>query len=201
VVFSAVGASPRSPGEEGHAAAVVLERGVPVASAVRAGPVAAPFEPGLLALREGPLLEAAVRALAVLPDVLLVHAAGRDHPRRAGLALHLGWALDVPTVGVTERPLLARGAPPGGERDAASPLELGGERVGYLVRTRAGVLPVAAHAAWRTTPETAAEVVLALAAIARTPEPVRAALRLAREARHAAASRARRSSSAARSSE
>jgi deoxyribonuclease V len=91
----------------------------------------------------------------------------------------------VPTVGVTERPLLARGAPPAQARGAASPLDLGGERVGYLVRTRAGALPVAAHAAWRTTPDVAAEVVRALATRARTPEPVREALRLAREARRA----------------
>src|SRR6266540_962954 len=60
--------------------------------------------PALLALREGRLLEAAVRALdeASPPEVLLVNASGRDHPRRAGLALHLGAVLGVPTVGVTD---------------------------------------------------------------------------------------------------
>ena len=52
-------------------------------------------------MREGPLLEAAVRALEVEPDLLLVNATDRDHPRRAGLALHLGALLDLPTVGVT----------------------------------------------------------------------------------------------------
>jgi hypothetical protein len=56
---------------------------------------------------EGPLLEAAVRALPAQPDVLLVDATGRDHPRRGGLALHLGAALDLPTVGVTHRPPVA----------------------------------------------------------------------------------------------
>ena len=56
------------------------------------GAAGAAYEAGLLALREGPLLEAAVRALAEPPEILLVNATGRDHPRRAGLALHLGSA-------------------------------------------------------------------------------------------------------------
>src|SRR5712691_6863151 len=71
------------------------------------------YEAGMLALREGPLLEAAVRGLGELPDVLLVDATGRDHPRRAGLALQLGAVLDLPTVGLTDRPLLAHADEPG----------------------------------------------------------------------------------------
>lgn len=63
----------------------------------------------MLALREGPLLEAAVRALDERPDVLLVNATGRDHPRRAGLAVQLGTLLELPTIGVSHRPLLATG--------------------------------------------------------------------------------------------
>jgi len=59
----------------------------------------------LLALREGPLLEAAVRALDERPDA----ATGRDHPRRAGLAVQLGTLLELPTIGVSHRPLLATG--------------------------------------------------------------------------------------------
>lgn len=76
---------------------------------VTTGRAAAPYVAGLLALRDGPLLEAAVRGLPVRPDVVLVNATGRDHPRRAGLALHLGARLDVPSVGVTAQPLIARG--------------------------------------------------------------------------------------------
>ena len=71
-----------------------------------------PYLPALLALREGPLLEQAVRALPIVPEVLIVNATGRDHPRRAGLALHLGAVLGLPTVGVTTRPLVAQGAWP-----------------------------------------------------------------------------------------
>jgi len=146
------------------------------------GYAGAPYEPGLLALREGALLEAAVRVLPELPAVLLVDATGLDHPRRAGLALHLGAVLEVPTVGVTHRPLLARGAWPADERGARTRLLLEGDLVGYWLRTRAGTRPLAVHAAWRTDPGTAADVVLS-ASRARTPEPLRRARQRAREAR------------------
>jgi hypothetical protein len=101
-------------------------------------------------------------ALAPLPtpgDVVLVDATGRDHPRGAGLALHLGAVLDVPTVGVTHRPLLARGALPPDELGASAPLTVDGAVVGAWLRTKAGVRPLAVHAAWRTDPEVAVEVV------------------------------------------
>jgi deoxyribonuclease V len=147
------------------------------------GAAGAPYEAGLLALREGPLLEAAVRALADSPEVLLVNATGRDHPRRAGLALHLGSVLDLPSVGVTHRTLLAAGEWPPDEPGARAPLLLGGEFVGYWVRTKRGRRPLAVHAAWRTDPKTAADVVLTASGRARTPEPLRHARRAARTAR------------------
>jgi deoxyribonuclease V len=146
------------------------------------GQAGAPYEPGLLALREGALLEAAVRALPELPDVLLVDATGRDHPRRAGLALQLGAMLGLPTVGVTHRPLIAEGKWPADERGARSPLLHRGELVGYWLRTRVGTRPLAVHAAWRTDPDAAAEIVLSASRV-RTPEPLRTARRRAREAR------------------
>jgi deoxyribonuclease V len=146
------------------------------------GRAGAPYEAGLLALREGALLEATVRALPVPPDVLLVDSTGRDHPRRAGLALHLGAILDLPTVGVTHRALLAHGDWPPDERGARSPLLLEGELVGYWLRTRVGTRPLAVHAAWRTDADTAAELVVSVCE-ARTPEPLRRARRRAREAR------------------
>ena len=146
-------------GERAFAAAALSEE-----AAIVAGTAGAPYEPGLLALREGPLLEAAVRALPRRPDVLLVNATGRDHPRRAGLALHLGAVLDLPTVGVTQRPL-------------CSP-----EDVRWLT-TKPGRRPFAVHAGWRTDLETAVEVVSATVAGFRTPAPIRIARRLARLAR------------------
>jgi len=186
VCFAGAGPGPGRKGDPAWAAAALTHAGrLPTTVAVR-GTAAGPYLSGLLARREGALLEAAVRALPVPPGVLLVDATGRDHPRRAGLALHLGAALDLPTVGVTHRPLLARGDWPGSDRrGAASPLTLDGDLVGYWLRTRAGARPLAVHAAWGTTPDEAVEVVLSTVGRARTPEPLRAARRAAREARAA----------------
>jgi deoxyribonuclease V len=170
-------------GDRAWTAAAVLRGRTTVAQATVVGEAGAPYEPGLLALREGPLLEAAVRALRDVPDVLLVDATGRDHPRRAGLALHLGAVLDLPTVGVTHRPLLAEGRWPDEPKGQSAGLVLDGEPVGAWARRRAGVRPVAAHAAWRTDVDTAVSVVLGTAGSHRTPEPLRRARRLARLAR------------------
>ncbi len=156
------------------------------ATAVITAHAGAPYRAGLLALREGPALEAAVRALDQAPDAVLVDGTGRDHPRRAGLALHLGSVLDLPTVGVTHRPLLADGPWPDDELGARSPLVLDDTVVGFWVRTRPGTRPLAVHAAWRTDPETAVELVLSSLAGHRAPEPLRRARRAAREARAAA---------------
>jgi deoxyribonuclease V len=177
VCFARGGSGPGREGDPAWAAAAVGRDSVAIPG--RAG---APYEAGLLALREGALLEAAVRHLPSPPDVLLVDGTGRDHPRRAGVALHLGAMLDLPTIGVTHRPLVASGDWPEDTHGAKSPLRLDGELVGYWVRTRAGRRPLAIHAAWRTDPDTAAVVVLAAARV-RTPEPLRAARRRAREAR------------------
>lgn len=181
VCFAAAGPA----GERAWAAGALLERGrVPPTSLVT-GKVTQAYEPGLLALREGPLLEAAVRSLPEPPDVVLVNATGRDHPRRAGLALHLGAVLGVPTVGVTDRPLCARGDWPEDIRGASSPLLLEEELVGYWLRTRRGVRPVAVHMGWRTGPAEAVDVVLGAARRARTPQPLRVARMVARRARGA----------------
>jgi deoxyribonuclease V len=185
IVFPRGMCGPGARGDRAWAAAVVMRGRRTIADASIAGEAGAPYEAGLLALREGPPLEAAVRALPDAADVLLVDATGRDHPRRAGLALHLGVVLDVPTVGVTHRPLLAEGEWPAGSKGQTSPLMLEGEQVGAWVRRRDGARPVAAHSAWRTDVETAVRVVLGTAGSHRTPEPLRRARRLARLARAA----------------
>ena len=183
--FGRGGSEPGSDGMAGWVGAAVLRQGRVLAEAVVRGEARAPYHPGLLALREGPLLEEAVRCLERLPDVLFVNATGRDHPRRAGLALHLGAVLGVPTVGVTHRPLVATGEWPPEHRGAWAPVYAEGEVVGYWVRTRTQARPLVAHAAWRTDAETAVRVVLAGSIRARTPEALRTARRLAREARAA----------------
>jgi deoxyribonuclease V len=170
-------------GDRGFAGAAITHRRRLLAGVSVSGPAGGPYVPTLLALREGPLLEQAVRALPITPEVLVVNATGRDHPRRAGLALQLGAVLGLPTVGVTTRPLVAEGAWPVDQRGATTPLLVGGEVVGCWVRTRAGARPVVVHAAWQTDAQTAVEVVLAATRRARTPEPLRRARTLARTRR------------------
>jgi deoxyribonuclease V len=170
-------------GDPAWAAAVTTYDGRVTASHVTTGSAGAPYTPGLLALRIGPLLEAAVRGLEAAPDVLLLDAGGRDHPRRAGLAVHLGSVLGLPTVGVTHRPLLATGDWPPDRAGATSPLRIGEELVGCWMRTRAGARPLAVHPGWRVDLGTAVEVVAAASRGRRTPEPLRAARHLTRLAR------------------
>jgi deoxyribonuclease V len=186
--FVAFARGEQGPGNAGDRALVgaVLVRGNALEAAVVVPGVAgAAYRPGLLALREGPMLADALLALPETPDVLLLDATGRDHPRGAGLALHLGALLDLPSVGVTHRPLRGRGPQPGPAVGATSPVDLAGHEVARWVRTAGGVRPVVAHAAWRTDAATAAEVVRRCGAGSRTPEPLRQARRVAREARSA----------------
>jgi deoxyribonuclease V len=190
VCFGRRRAGPGGAGEPAWAAAALV-RGDRrhVHTAVVAGAAGAHYEPGLLALREGPPLEAAVRALPELPDVVIANASGRDHPRGAGLALHLGAVLRLPSVGVTDRPLVASGAEPGPERHATSPLLLEDAEVARALRTRVGARPVVVHAGWRTDLDGATSVVVTATRRARTPEPLRRARRAARVARAEAESR------------
>jgi deoxyribonuclease V len=128
-------------------------------------------------------MEQAVRALSDRPDALLLDATARDHPRRAGLALHLGAELDIPTIGVTHRPLVASGEWPRDQRGATSPLRIGESVVGCWLRTQPGVRPLAIHPGWQLDLATAIEVVTSLTSRRRTPEPLRRARQLARHAR------------------
>jgi deoxyribonuclease V len=176
---------PGSAGDPAWAAAAVVREGRLVDRRAATGMARAPYAPGLLALRVGPLLDAVVRALRANPDLLLVDGTGRDHPRRAGLALHIGAELDLPTVGVTHRPLLARGSWPEDRRGATSPLRMAGEVVGCWLRVQPGLRPLAVHPGWRMDLATAVDVVLDATPRHRTPEPLRLARHAARAARNA----------------
>lgn len=186
VAFARGQQGPGRAGDHAFVGAAATSDLTPSGQAVIEGSAPAPYRSGYLAAREGALLEAGLRALLVecpVLDVILVDATGRDHPRQAGLALHIGAVLDVPTVGVTHRPLLASGPEPSNQAGASTELVLDGLVVGRWLRTQAGVRPLAVHAAWRTDDRTAAEVVLHVTGRARTPEPLRLARMAAREAR------------------
>lgn len=192
VAFARGEQGPGHPGDHAHVGAAATRDTTEIARVVVTGEAGASYAAGLLAAREGALLEAGLRALlavGVEPDVLLIDATGRDHPRRAGLALHLGAVLDLPSVGVTHRPLHASGLEPDDAAGASTELTFDGEVVGRWVRTRPGTRPLAVHAGWRTDPETAADVVLRVVGRFRTPEPLRLARCAAREARAAAEGR------------
>lgn len=189
--FVAFARGEAGPGEAGDHAVVGAvawsERDGVVAGVVVDGVAAGPYVPGLLGLREGAMTEAALAPLLerVEVDVLVLDATGRDHPRRCGLALHLGWLLGRPSVGVTHRMLTDRHhpVPPSGATGTLEVVGVAGEAVAAWVATVGGVRPVVVHAGWRTSVEVAAEVVGRCARGARTPEPLRRARELARTAR------------------
>jgi len=183
VCFGRGGSGAGERGDQGWAGAAWFVNGELAATATARATAAAAYDPGHLALREGPLHEAALRRLPTLPELLLVDATGRDHPRRAGLALHLGAKLRCASVGVTNRLLVATGDLPADEPGAVSPFTFDGETVGWWLRVRRGVRPLAVHAAWRTDATTALAIVQTTLSRVRTPEPLRFARRLAREAR------------------
>jgi deoxyribonuclease V len=154
------------------------------AQVVVAATVPAAYAPGLLALREGPILSEALQSLPYRPDVIMVDATGLDHPRRAGLAIHLGAVLDLPSIGVTHRPLVGVGVMPTLRRGTTAPVTVDDVEVARWVCTRHRSRPVLAHAGWRTDAATAARLVLmASTSAARTPVPLQEARRVAREAR------------------
>jgi deoxyribonuclease V len=95
--------------------------------------------------------------------------------------------LDLPTVGVTHRPLLAEGKWPGDQRGDTSVLRIGDEVVACWLRTQSAVRPLVVHAGWRVDLQQAVDLVLATTARRRTPEPLRQARQLARRARAASA--------------
>jgi deoxyribonuclease V len=176
-------AGPGTDHDPAWCAAVIMFGGQVIERQLIKGRTGAPYQPGLMALRIGPLMEQTVRALSRRPDVLLLDATAGDHPRKAGLALHLGAELEIPTIGVTHRPLVASGDWPADQRGATSPLQIDDSVVGCWLRTQAGVRPLAVHPGWRVDLATAIEVVTFLTRRRRTPEPLRRARQLARCAR------------------
>ncbi|NUT51686.1 MAG: endonuclease V [Saccharothrix sp.] len=162
------------------AAVVVLDAGSleTVDSAVVAGVADFPYVPGLFAFRELPPLLEALERLTVRPDLLVCDGQGLAHPRRFGLACHLGVVTDLPSVGVAKTPM-GPFAMPGDERGAHTDLVDGAEVVGRALRTRAGVKPVFVSVGHRVDLDRACAEVLRLC-VTRLPETTRRADALGR---------------------
>lgn len=172
--------------ERGWAAAAAYRGTFILTRACVTGHAAGPYVPGRLALREGPLLARAVIQLGSRPDVLLVNATGRDHPRRAGLALHLGAVLDLPSIGVTDRPFLAQGEEPGPREGDRSLLSIDGDVVASMIRVKEGARPLVLHPGWRTDLESARRILMCTMGQSRTPRPLAEARTRARVSRSVA---------------
>lgn len=138
-----------------------------------------PYVPGLLSFRETPAALAALSGLRRTPDLLVCDGHGFAHPRRFGLACHLGWLLDVPCIGVAKTRLIGTFDAPVAERGGWSPLLDRRQVIGAALRTRTGVAPVFVSTGHRVSLTSAIDLTLALAPRYRLPETTRHAHRLA----------------------
>lgn len=139
-----------------------------------------PYVPGLLSFREIPSVVEALEELTIWPDVIMTDGQGYAHPRRLGLASHLGIALDMPTLGVAKKRLIGTSGPLAPEKASTTPLLDDDEIIGSVVRTRENVKPVYVSVGHRMTLEEAVDLTLACAPRYKIPEPTRAAHRLSR---------------------
>lgn len=151
-------------------------------TAVAVGTAAFGYVPGLFAFRELPSLLDALGRLRTVPDLLVCDGYGLAHPRRFGLACHLGVLTGLPTLGVGKTAFVGTHAPPGPRRGDSAPLLLDGDEVGRALRTQDGVRPVYVSVGHRLDLDTACALVLALAPRYRLPETTRHADRLSRVA-------------------
>ncbi len=144
-------------------------------------PLTFPYVPGLLSFREAPAILEILHWLSQKPDLLLVDGQGLAHPRRFGLACHLGVLGDVPTIGVAKSRLIGDYQEPGIERGAWSELIDGGETIGAVLRTQIAVRPVFVSIGNRICLKTAIDPVLRCTGRFRLPEPIRVANSISRQ--------------------
>jgi deoxyribonuclease V len=162
-------------------AAVVLwdlEDQVVVEEHVASRKLTFPYIPGLLSFREAPAVIAALRRLSRAPDVVMLDGQGLAHPRRFGLACHIGVICDLPTIGCAKSRLTGSFKEPGVRRGSHTSLVDGDQVIGTVLRTRTGVKPVYVSVGHRIDLRGAAKIVLSSAVRYRLPEPTRLADRL-----------------------
>ncbi len=164
-------------GEMAQAAIVVLSypelRLVEVEAAQ--GKLDFPYIPGLLSFRESPLILAACQKLSLSPDLIMVDGQGIAHPRRLGIASHLGLILDIPTIGCAKSRLCGSHQEPGRESGSYAVVTDRGETVGVALRTKNGVKPVYVSTGHKISLENAIYWVLEYCRGYRLPEPTRLA--------------------------
>ena len=134
-----------------------------------------PYVSGLLAFREGPPLMRAFREIRHQPDIIFFHAHGQSHPRRFGLASHLGVLLDMPAVGITTKLLVGFHEEIGLEKGHHAPLMDADEEIGLAVRTKENVNPVYVSVGHKANLLTALDFMLECITHYRHPEPLRQA--------------------------
>ncbi len=134
-----------------------------------------PYVPGLFSFRELPPLLLALEKLSTRPDLVVCDGQGYAHPRRFGLACHLGVLFDLPTIGCGKTRLVGEFVPPEKERGSRSPLELDRETIGMALRTQDGINPIYVSVGHKLSLEYACEWVLRLCAHYRLPETTRLA--------------------------
>lgn len=142
-------------------------------------PIQFPYVPGLLSFRETPVAVKALEKLKITPDLILCDGQGLAHPRRFGVACHIGLIADVPTVGVAKSLLVGKFEGLGETRGSITPLVHRNEQVGVALRTKDKVQPVFVSVGHRIGLETATEIVLQCAPKYRLPETTRLADKLA----------------------
>lgn len=168
-------------GRTARAAAVLLSfpQLVPLETGIACEPTPFPYIPGLLSFRELPVVLHALEKLSVLPDLVLYDGQGIAHPRRLGIAAHLGVVTALPTIGVGKSRFVGDYQEPGQEKGCAAPLIDAGQRVGSVVRTRSSVRPLFISPGHCTDQESAIKWTLACTGRYRLPEPIRIADRVA----------------------
>src|SRR4030042_543824 len=142
---------------------------------VAEGKIRFPYVPGLLSFRESPLILAACEKLCCLPDLVLVDGQGIAHPRRLGLASHVGLFLDLPTIGCAKSILCGQHQPVGEETGSHAELLDKGELVGAALRTKSGVKPIYVSVGHRISLASALQWVIRCCHGHRLPEPTRMA--------------------------
>lgn len=143
-------------------------------------PVNFPYIPGLLSFREIPAILAALAKLSRMPDILMVDGQGIAHPRRMGIAAHLGVLLDMPSIGVAKSRLTGKFDTPGVIKGDSSPLMAGKEQIGTVLRSRDNVNPLFISPGHRVDLKTAVTITTQCLTRYRLPEPTRLADKLSK---------------------